>query len=261
MGRVAVVRGRLGAAPLVVWLVRVLGSPPRETGLEWLLLDSEGGATAEWAARLGALGADHSRKPNCRVCRAFFRGAGCPASTTFALLLRLPEAVRGRTRWLCTGEFLEQATNVCVFGNPGVGKTHLMAAVGRALVERRQPVLFVAMQALVERLVEAKRDLRLARELRRMDRHACLCLDDIGYVRQDWAEMEALFTLLAERYERRSVMITSNLVFSQWNQIFHDDMTATKAIDRVVHHSVILELTVPSYRAEAARARTQGEER
>ena len=87
------------------------------------------------------------------------------------------------------------------------------------------------------------------------------CLDDIGYVRQDRAEMEVLFALLAERYERLSVMITSILVFSQGNQIFHDDMTAAAAIDRVVHHSVILELTVPSYRAEAARARTQNEER
>ena len=102
-------------------------------------------------------------------------------------------------------------------------------------------------------------ELRLARELRRLDRYACVCLDDIGYVRQDRAEMEVLFSLLAERYERRSVMITSNLVFSQWNQIFHDDMTAAAAIDRVVHHSVMLELTVASYRAEAARARTRGE--
>ena len=100
---------------------------------------------------------------------------------------------------------------MCVFGNPGVGKTHLMAAVGRVLVECGQPVLFVAVQALVERLVEAKR------ELRRLDRYACLCLDDIGYVRQDLAEMELLFALLAERYERRSVMITSILVFSQWS--------------------------------------------
>ena len=203
-----------------------------------------------------------SERADRRITR-LLREAKLPRGKTLETLQlgRLPEAVRGRTRWLCTGEFLEQAANVCVFGNPGVGKTHLMAAVGRALVERGQPVLFVAVQALVERLVEAKRDLRLARELRRLDRYACLCLDDIGYVRQDRAEMEVLFALLAERYERRSVMITSNLVFSQWNQIFHDDMTAAAAIDRVVHHSVILELTVPSYRAEAARARTQDEER
>lgn len=203
-----------------------------------------------------------SERADRRITR-LLREAKLPRGKTLETLQlgRLPEAVRGRTRWLCTGEFLEQAANVCVFGNPGVGKTHLMAAVGRALVERGQPVLFVAVQALVERLVEAKRDLRLARELRRLDRYACLCLDDIGYVRQDRAEMEVLFALLAERYERRSVMITSNLVFSQWNQIFHDDMTAAAAIDRVVHHSVILELTVPSYRAEVARARTQDEER
>lgn len=149
---------------------------------------------------------------------------------------------------------------MCVFGKPGAGKTHLMAAVGRALVERGQPVLFVAVQALLERLVEAKRDLRLARELRRLDRYARVGLDDIGYVPQGRAEMEMPSFLLVERCERRSVMITSNLVFSQWNQIFHDDMTAAAAIDCVVHYSVILELTVPSYRAETVKARTQGEE-
>ncbi len=199
-----------------------------------------------------------SERTDRRIAR-LLRESKLPRGKTLELG-RLPEAVRGRTRWLCTGEFLEEATNVCVFGNPGVGKTHLMAAMGRALVERGQAVLFVKVQALVERLVEAKRELRLARELRRLDRYACVCLDDIGYIRQDRAEMEVLFSLLAERYERRSVMITSNLVFSQWNQIFHDDMTAAAAIDRVVHHSVILELTVASYRAEAARARTRGEE-
>ena len=146
---------------------------------------------------------------------------------------QLPEALRDRKRWLCTGQFLHLATNVCLFGNPGVGKTHRMAAVGRVLVERGQPVLFMAVQALVERPVEAKR------ELQRLDRKACLCLDDIGYVGQDRAEMELLFALLAKRCERRSVMITSIPVFSQWDQIFHDEMTAAAAIDRVVHHSVI----------------------
>jgi DNA replication protein DnaC len=91
----------------------------------------------------------------------------------------------------------------------------------------------------VEKLLEAKRDLRLSRELQRLDRFECLALDDIGYVQQDRSEMEVLFTLLAERYERRSVMITSNLVFSKWDQIFKDPMTTAAAIDRVVHHPVI----------------------
>ena len=93
------------------------------------------------------------------------------------------------------------------------------------------------------------------KELRRLDRFAVVILDDIGYVQQDREEMEVLFTLLAERYERRSVVITSNLVFSQWDQIFKDAMTTAAAIDRVVHHSVILELTGESYRSEQAKKR------
>ena len=103
--------------------------------------------------------------------------------------------------------------------------------------------------------LEAKRDLRLTRVLRRLDRIECLILDDIGYVQHDRSEMEVLFALLAERYERKSVMITSNLVFSKWDQIFKDPMTTTAAIDRLVHHAHILELNVESYRAEEAHER------
>lgn len=168
---------------------------------------------------------------------------------------RFPAAVRGQITRLAEGHFLEGATNVCVFGNPGTGKSHTMAAIGHELVRQGHAVLFTPVSTLVERLLEAKRDLRLVRELRRLDRFECLALDDIGYVQQDRSEMEVLFTLLAERYERKSVMITSNLVFSQWDQIFKDPMTTAAAIDRVVHHSVILELNVPSYRAEAAKQR------
>ena len=173
-------------------------------------------------------------------------------------LLRLPAAVRGRLPVLCEGEFLTDAVNVCIFGNPGAGKTHLMAALGAELVRRGHPTLFAPARALTERLAAAKRELRLSRELDRLDRFACLLLDDIGYVRQDRTEMEVLFELLAQRYERRSVMLTSNLVFSQWESIFPDRMTAAAAVDRVVHHSEILELDIASYRAEQARQRQDG---
>ena len=132
-----------------------------------------------------------------------------------------------------------------------------MAALGHELVRQGQSVLFTAVSSLVERLLEAKRDLRLTRELKRLDNIDCLALDDIGYVQHDRAEMEVLFALFAERYERKSVMITSNLVFSKWDQIFKDPMTTAAAIDRVVHHSVILELDVPSYRAQAAKRRAR----
>ena len=174
---------------------------------------------------------------------------------------RFPAKVRAQIARLAEGEFIEGATNVCVFGSPGTGKTHVVSALGHELVRQGHSVLFTPVSALVERLLEAKRELRLTRELRRLDRIECLILDDIGYVQHDRSEMEVLFALLAERYERRSVAITSNLVFSQGDQIFKDTMTTAAAIDRVVHHSVILELNVTSYRAEAARARSPSKRR
>lgn len=182
-----------------------------------------------------------------------------PREKTLATLEmnRFPSAVRHQITRLSEGEFLTGATNVCIFGNPGTGKTHVMAAIGHELVRHGQTVFFTPVSTLVERLLEAKRELRLTRELKRLDRIECLALDDIGYVQQERAEMEVLFLLLAQRYERTSVLITSNLVFSQWDQIFKDPMTTAAAIDRVVHHSVIIELNVPSYRAEAAKKRTQ----
>ncbi len=180
-----------------------------------------------------------------------------PRDKTLATLelKRLPTPVRGQVKHLCDGEFLASATNVCIFGNPGTGKSHTMAAIGHELIRLGHSVLFTPVSALVERLLMAKRDLRLTRELKRLDRIDCLALDDIGYVQQDRTEMEVLFTLLAERYERKSVMITSNLVFSKWDQIFKDPMTTAAAIDRVVHHAVMLELNVGSYRAEVAKRR------
>jgi DNA replication protein DnaC len=170
-------------------------------------------------------------------------------------LNRYGAPLRGQIRQLLRGEFLAGATNICLIGRPGTGKSHVMAAIARALIEQNHPVLFTSVSTLVEKLLDAKRNLRLARELKRLDSFDCLALDDIGYVQHDRAEMEVLFALLAERYERKSVMITSNLVFSKWDQIFKDPMTTAAAIDRVVHHAVVLEFTGPSLRAEAAAQR------
>lgn len=129
------------------------------------------------------------------------------------------------------------------------------AALGHALVEAGRSVLFTPTDALVQELLAAKRDLGLPRALRRRDLFDVLVLDDLGYVQQQAEETEVPFTLLAERYERRSMVITSNLVFSQWEQIFKNPLTTAAAIDRVVHHSVILEFDVPSYRTEKASHR------
>ena len=148
---------------------------------------------------------------------------------------------------------MERSVNVLAFGLPGRGKTHFLAALGRELILRHSKrVLFRPAFKLVGQLLAAKRDLRLEKELKKLDRFDVLILDDIGYVQQSREEMEVLFTLLAERYERRSLLISSNLVFSQWDQIFKDPMTTMAAIDRLVHHSIILEFDGASQRVKKA---------
>lgn len=161
---------------------------------------------------------------------------------------RFPAELQQKLRELVAGRFLESAHNVLAFGLPGTGKTHACCAVGHALVERGHSVLFTPAYKLVQELLVAKRDLALPRALRKLDAFEVIILDDIGYIKQRPDEVEVLFTLMAERYERRSLMITSNLVFSEWDQIFQNPMTTAAAIDRLVHHSVILEFDVPSYR-------------
>ena len=172
---------------------------------------------------------------------------------------RLPLRMRRLLPLLCRGDFVDRAENLLVFGLPGRGKTHFAAAVGHELINIGHSVFFTPTYRLVDALLRAKRDLLLEHELRRLDRFEVLILDDIGYVQQSRDEMEVLFTLLAERYERRSVVITSNLVFSQWDQIFKDPMTTAAAIDRVVHHSIIIEFgkEISSHRADEAAKRFQ----
>jgi len=182
-----------------------------------------------------------------------------PDKTLAALDLGpLPLAVRRVLPSLCEGGFVERGENVLAFGLPGRGKTHVCCAVGHELVQRGYRVLFVPAFRLVQGLLVAKRDLALEQELRRLDGFDVVVIDDIGYVQQNREEMEVLFTFLAERYERKSVMITSNLVFSEWDRIFKDPMTTAAAIDRLVHHAVILELTGKSHRTKAAKQRGAG---
>ncbi len=169
---------------------------------------------------------------------------------------RLPTKVARLLPELCEGRFLRDATNVLAFGLPGRGKTHLLSAIGHALIDKGHAVLFRPTALFVQQLLTAKRGLGLEQEIKRLDRFEAVILDDIGYVQQDRDEMEVLFTFLAARYERRSVLISSNLVFSQWDRIFKDAMTTAAAIDRIVHHSVILEMNGGSIREEHAKART-----
>ena len=166
---------------------------------------------------------------------------------------RLPGKVSAVVRTLMDGSFVDRKENVLAFGNPGSGKTHLLCGIGQALVRAGRTVYFVSTNLLVQELLLAKRELKLPKAIQKLSRYQALLLDDLGYVQQSREEMEVLFTLLAERYERGSVLITSNLPFSKWESIFKDAMTTAAAIDRLVHHSVILELNLPSYRVEQAK--------
>lgn len=190
-----------------------------------------------------------------RIAR-YLKDSGLPPDKTLATLkrARLPIKVAKQLPTLCEGAFVERGDNLLAFGLPGRGKTHLVCAIGYELIQRGYRVLFTATFALVQRLLSAKRDLRLEAELAILDGFDVVICDDIGYVQQNRDEMEVLFTFLAERYERRSVIITSNLVFSEWDRIFKDPMTTAAAIDRIVHHSVILEMTGGSIRIEDAQA-------
>lgn len=188
--------------------------------------------------------------------------SGLPREKTFQTLQldRYPLPIRQHLERLRRGGFVTEAVNVVAVGKPGTGKSHLAAALGHELIQLGRSVYFAPTYALVQRLLDAKRALRLPHELAKLDRFECLILDDIGYVQQDRDEMEVLFTLLAERYERRTTVITTNLIFSEWDQIFKNPMTTLAAIDRVVHHSVILDLmALDSYRNMQAKKRTEGD--
>jgi DNA replication protein DnaC len=183
-----------------------------------------------------------------------------PGEKTFDTfdLSRLPLRAQQQIRTLQEGSFLDRRENVLAFGNPGSGKTHLLCALCHLLVGQGRRVLYTTTAILVQELLAAKRDLCLPRMLKRLARFEALLIDDLGYVQQSREEMEVLFTLLADRYECASVLITSNLPFSGWESIFKDPMTTAAAIDRLVHHCVILELNMSSYRAEQAKARVSG---
>jgi len=168
----------------------------------------------------------------------------------------IPPAARRQIPSLLEGGFVERAENILCFGLPGTGKTHLLCAIARELIiQKSYEVLFTTAFSLVQKLLKAKKELAIESFLKKLDRFDVILMDDIGYVQQTREEMEILFTFLAERYERKSLMISSNLVFSEWDKIFKDPMTTAAAIDRLVHHSIILELAGTSYRATHAQKR------
>jgi DNA replication protein DnaC len=190
-----------------------------------------------------------------RRVQKLLKESGLPREKSLASfdVKRLPAKVSRQLKVLLEGAFLDRQENLLIFGNPGAGKSHLLCAIAQELVGGGRKIKYSSCAILVQDLLLAKRDLRLSKEIKKLSRYDGLIIDEMGYVQQSREEMEVLFTLLAERYERGSVLLTSNLPFSKWEGIFKDPMTTAAAIDRLVHHCVILELNIPSYRMEQAK--------
>lgn len=214
--------------------------------------DREGWPAARLLATLAELElADrHDRRIQRHLAEARLPPGKTLDSFDFAAVPMLSKA---HVMALASGDgWLQKGVNLLAFGPPGVGKSHAAAALGHALVENGFRVLFTRTTDLVQRLQTARQDLALAAAIDKLDKYDLLILDDLSYVHKNQAETSVLFELIAARYERRSLMITANQPFGAWDSIFPDKAMTVAAIDRLVHHAVIFEMNVESYRRKAA---------
>jgi len=203
---------------------------------------------------LGVLRQECEGRRQKRVAR-YLKESRLPLEKTLESfdMKRLPPKALHQVKTLLEGEFIDRHENLLIFGNPGSGKTHLVSSVAQELIKKDKRIYFTTCALLLQELLTAKKDLKLAKLIKKLSAFGGVIIDDIGYVQEAKDEMEVLFTFLAERYERGSVIITSNLPFSKWDKIFKDQMMTTAVVDRIVHHSVIVELNIPSYRIESAK--------
>ena len=213
--------------------------------------NTEGWRAARFLAALAEL--ELAERDTRRVQRHLLE-ARLPAGKTLATFdfAALPAIPKARIAALAAGDWLRTGDNLIAIGNSGSGKTHLLCAIGHALVEAGWRVLYTRTTDLVQKLQAARRDLALEAALARLDKFHLLILDDITYAQKDQAESSVLFELIARRYENRSLAIAANQPFSAWSKLFPDQAVTVAAIDRLVHHATILEMNVESYRRRTA---------
>jgi DNA replication protein DnaC len=211
------------------------------------------------AARLLAALAEHeiAERDRRRIERHLGEARLPPGKTLDSFAFdATPMISRAQVAALCSGDvWLEKGANLILFGPPGGGKSHLAAAIGLALIENGWRVLFARTSDLVQKLQIARRELALEATIAKLDKYHLLILDDLAYVTKDQAETSVLFELISARYERRSMLITANQPFGEWNRVFPDPAMTLAAVDRLVHHATIFEMNVESYRRRSALQR------
>ena len=208
------------------------------------------------AARFLAAIAEHelAERANRRVERHLAE-AHLPSGKTLDSFAfeAVPMISKAQVMAMAAGDsWLAKGANVLMFGPPGGGKSHLAAAIGLALIENGWRVLFTRTTDLVQKLQVARRELQLEAAIAKLDKFDLLILDDLAYVTKDQAETSVLFELISSRYERRSILITANQPFGEWNRVFPDPAMTLAAVDRLVHHATIFEMNVESYRRRTA---------
>jgi DNA replication protein DnaC len=220
--------------------------------------DKEGWPAARFLTAL----AEHelAERDRRRIERHLAEGRLLPGKTldTFAFDA-VPMVSKAQVMAIVAGDtWLEKGANLLLFGPPGTGKSHLASAIGLALIDNGYRVLFTRTTDLVQKLQQARRDLALESVLAKLDKFDLLILDDLAYVTKDQAETSVLFELISARYERRSMLITANQPFGEWNKVFPDPAMTLAAVDRLVHHATIFEMNVESYRRRQAVERRKG---
>ncbi|MBU4162762.1 IS21-like element helper ATPase IstB [Hyphomonas sp.] len=220
--------------------------------------DKEGWPAARFLAAL----AEHelAERDRRRMERHLAEGRLLPGKTldTFEFDT-VPMVSKAQVMAIVAGDiWLGKGANLLLFGPPGTGKSHLASAIGLALIENGYRVLFTRTTDLVQKLQQARRDLDLESALAKLDKFDLLILDDFAYVTKDQAETSVLFELISTRYERRSMLITANQPFGEWNKVFPDPAMTLAAVDRLVHHATIFEMNVESYRRRQAVEKRKG---
>lgn len=208
------------------------------------------------AARFLAAIAEHelAERANRRIERHLAEAHLPPGKTLDSFAFEaVPIISKAQVMAMAAGDsWLAKGANVLMFGPPGGGKSHLAAAIGLALIENGWRVLFTRTTDLVQKLQVARRELQLEAAIAKLDKFDLLILDDLAYVTKDQAETSVLFELISARYERRSMLITANQPFGEWNRVFPDPAMTLAAVDRLVHHATIFEMNVESYRRRSA---------